>query len=105
MTWDGTNRRRGRIGAVGPYIAVCVVVIVGFFVLGKALDRIDDEGIARDRAICEDGNERAAAVRLFVRLLVAPEGAVVTPERQEIVDLADEIFAAKDCSHPRQSTG
>lgn len=105
--WDGNERRRphARLSAVGPYLAICVVVIVGFFVLGRYSARIEAEGIARDRAICEDGNERAAAVRLFVRLLVEPDGAVPTTHGQEIIDLADDVFAAKECETPRQASG
>lgn len=99
-----TSRRR--LGAVGPYLAVCGVVVAGFFVQGRNTDRIEQEGIARDRAICEDGNERAASVRVFVRLLVTPEdGEEMRPEAREIIALADEVFAAKDCEQPRESPG
>lgn len=105
MTWDGINRRRRAIGVVGPYLAVCAVVILGFFVQGNNTARIEREARERDRAICEDSNERAQSVRLFVRLLVQPEGAAEPQSAQgrEIVRLADEVFAAKDCEQPRQS--
>lgn len=110
MTWPAIDRRvlgdrrRRRLALVGPYLAVCAVVVVGFFVQGTNTARIEREGIERARAICEDSNERAAAVRLFVRLLVEPDdGAAPTGRGQEIVGLADDVFAAKDCELPRKS--
>lgn len=109
MTWDGKERRRGltrqNIGVAGPYIAICAVVILGFFVQGSNTARIEREAQNRDRAICEDSNERSASVRVFVRLLVAPEGAnePATEEGREIIALADEVFAPKNCDKPRES--
>lgn len=104
MTWDGIDRRRRRLGILGPYLAVCAVVILGFFVQGQNTARIEREARERDRAICEDSNERAESVRLFVRLLVAPDDGSAPGERaRDVITLADDVFEAKDCENPRQS--
>lgn len=89
---------------VGPYLAICAVVVLGFFVQGTNTTRIEREARERDRAICEDSNERAESVRLFVRLLVMPDDGSDPGQRgRDVIALADEVFEAKDCEHPRQS--
>lgn len=103
MTYTGPDRRTSkwwpRFQATGPYIAICIVVVVGFFVQGRNSDRIEDEAIERDRAICADGNHRAEGVVAFVERLVS-ELDLPFIDGQALVQLAVESFPQQECPPP-----
>lgn len=91
-----TSRWRRRLSLVGPYLAVCAVVIVGLFADADDNRRIERESIRRDRAICQDGNRRAAGVITYTERLLDYFG-VEGDEREALRDLATESFPQETC--------
>lgn len=101
IEWSGEERRRVRwrppLSAVGPYLAICLVVVVGFFVQGENTARVEREAKNRDQAICMDGNERAAALRRFTVRLGEEIPAIPADVAKSLAETAADEFAAKDC--------
>lgn len=98
--YTGPERRSSwwyRWQLAGPYVAIAVVIIIGFFVQGQNSDRIEREAIERDVAICEDGNRRSAGVVGFVERLV-DELPLPDQVGSVLVALAGESFQQQDCA-------
>lgn len=107
-TWDGKERRhsarfarwrsaRPPLAAVMPYVAICGVVIFGFFVQGSNSSRIEREAKQRDHAICEDGNERAASMRAYTSALGVEVPGIPPDIAERLAALAAREFAPKEC--------
>lgn len=63
-----------------------------------AIERVEQEGLERDYALCSNSNEARAGVLAFIQGIVLNDGdGVVTPGEQEVLDFAAETFGPKDC--------
>lgn len=97
--WDGLERRRWvpRLNVLGPYIAMVLMVIVGFFVQGENSSRIEREAKQRDHAICEDGNERGKALREYTAELGQEVPGIPKAVAEQLAAIAAKKFAPKEC--------
>lgn len=106
MTWDGKERRGWRsrwrparppLAAVGPYLAICAVVVAGFFIQGKNSDRIEREAKQRDHAICQDGNERSTSIVEYMAELGVVVPGIPPAIARQLAESAAKKFAPKAC--------
>lgn len=72
------------------------MIIWGAYAFGQNSDRIERESIERDRAICQDGNRRAAAVIAYSDRLLDYFG-VVGDDREVLQRLATESLPQEVC--------
>lgn len=84
------------MAALGPYLAMAVMVVVGFFLQGANTARVEREAKQRDHAICMDGNERAGALRAFIDRL-GDEFPISADAAERLATIASEEFAPKSC--------
>lgn len=62
-----------------------------------ALHRIEQEGLERDFALCQNSNEARAGILTFIESLLPADEDQLSAEAQAILDRARDTFAQKPC--------
>lgn len=102
------QRRNDRLRWAAPYVFIVIIAALGFLRTdtaidraNDAIDRVDQEALARDYAQCGSSNEARQGIRDFITAIVLQDGTISEGE-QRALDLANETFAPLTCP-PRPS--